>query len=191
MSGWVWVATAWAGGATPDLSGFVGSWGLDPSKSDDPGEALSHAAESAPTASASKASQLSPDGGSTPDEDAPKHALDDATALLGGSGGLVVALASEGVTVTWTGEAPVTLPLTRHYQKVKASPRWKARAWMDGDHLVVERRRRSTSVAETLLPPERADELVVVVWVEGTGLAHPVEFRRVYRALSGDTAPTP
>jgi hypothetical protein len=89
--------------------------------------------------------------------------------------------------VTWTGKPPVTVPLTRRFVKVRGEERtWKVRAWMDGEHLVVERRMRSTSVAETLLPPERSDELVVVVWVEGSSLGHPVEFRRVYRALAAE-----
>lgn len=190
MIGWVWMSAALAGG--PDLSHFAGSWGLDPSKSDDPGEALAIASDVPPDVRMSKARQMSPDGGDSVDEDAPKHALDDATVLLGGSGGLVVAVADEAVTVTWTGESPLTLPLTRRYVKVKGGERrWKARAWMDGDHLVVERRMRSTSVAETLLPPARADELVVVVWVEGTALAHPVEFRRVYRAMGEHDASAP
>lgn len=189
MIGWVWMSAALAG--APDLSHFAGTWGLDPSKSDDPGTALSLAIDQVPDVRMSKARQMSPDGGVSVDEDAPKHALDDATVLLGGSGGLAVAVADEGVTVTWTGEAPVTLPLTRRYVKVKDDRNWKARAWMDGDHLVVERRMRSTSVAETLLPPARPDELVVVVWVEGTALAHPVEFRRVYRAMREDDAASP
>ncbi|MCA9489774.1 MAG: hypothetical protein KC621_07610 [Myxococcales bacterium] len=189
MIGWVWVSVALAG--EPDLSHFAGSWGLDPSKSDDPGMALSMAIDLVPDVRMAKARQMSPDGGASVDEDAPKHALDDATVLLGGSGGLVVDVVDASVVVTWTGESPVTLPLTRHYVKVKGERKWRARAWMDGDHLVVERRMRSTSVAETLLPPARPDELVVVVWVEGTALAHPVEFRRVYRAMGEDDAAAP
>lgn len=186
----LWLSAAFAG---PDLGHFVGLWGLDPSKSDDPTEAFALATQVAPDVRATAAARYAPDGGVAAAEDeqeqSPKRALDDAYTLLGASGGLQVATVEEGVTVTWTGTAPVTVPLTRRYVKVKGGERpWRVRAWMDGDHLVVERRMRSTSVAETLLPPERADELVVVVWVEGSSLGHPVEFRRVYRALATDAA---
>lgn len=175
---------SWAAAAPFDP--WLGVWGLDPSASDDPSERL-RTSVTAPVVSGSDASRLSPDGGNSTAtvEDEREHALDDAFALLATSGGIELAAAGDTLAVTWTGEAPVAVPLARRWVKVPRAERaWRVRAWMDGPNLVVERRQRATSVAETFLPSARPGEVVVVVWVEAPSLHPAVEFRRVYRALT-------
>lgn len=185
---WWWTA-AWAGPVDP----WAGTWGLDPAESDDPGERL-RAAVTAPIVSGGRAASMAPDGGasSAGAEDERSHALDDAFDLLGCSGGIELRPAGDGLSVAWTGEAAVVLPLTRRWVKhEREAHRWKVRAWRDGPNLVVERRQRATSVAETFLPTTAPDEVVVVVWVEGPSLHPPVEFRRVYRTIGAPEAPAP
>ncbi len=177
-----WCAAALAAPADP----WLGLWGLDPSVSDDPAERL-QSAVTAPIVTGAQAARLSPDGGAsaTSGDEERTHALDDALALLATSGGIELRGEGESVAVTWTGEQPVAVSLARRWVKVEREPhRWKVRAWMDGPNLVVERRQRATSVAETFLPAEQPGEVVVVVWVEGPSIHPPVEFRRVYRSLS-------
>jgi hypothetical protein len=184
-----WCAAAWAGPADP----WLGTWGLDPSVSDDPAEQLK-AAVTAPIVTGSQAARMAPDGGATATsgDDERTHALDDALDLLGTSGGIALRTTGEDLAVEWTGEAPIPVALDRHWVKVEREPRrWKVRAWMDGPNLVVERRQRATSVAETFLPAQRPGEVVVVVWVEAPTLHPPVEFRRVYRAIDPNAAPVP
>jgi hypothetical protein len=167
---------------------WLGVWGLDPSESDDPQERLS-ASVTDPVVNGGAAAKMSPDGGNSDPEEERKHALDDALELLGSSGGIELRPAGDELVVVWTGELPVTVGVDRRWVKVAREPhRWKVRAWMDGANLVVERRQRATSVAETFLPAQRPDEVVVVVWVEGPSLHPPVEFRRVYRPLSAAPA---
>lgn len=190
------VLSAWCAAVAAPFEPWLGTWGLDPSASDDPRERL-NSAVTAPVVTGSSAARMSPDGGTASNQDSDpedqrKHALDDALSLLAASGGIALAGAGDDLVVTWTGEAPVTVSLARRWVKVEREPRpWKVRAWMDGPNLVVERRQRATSVAETFLPAQRAGEAVVVVWVEAPSLRPAVEFRRVYRPLDAAPAADP
>lgn len=174
-----------AAASAADLAGFAGTWGLDPSRSDDPSEAIA-AALVRPAASAGAASAYSPDGnGDASDDPAEQREklVREVLGLLAVSGTIGLAPTDGGVTLTFGGEDTLVLSPGDGWSKLKRDGgTWKVRVREQGDRLAIERRYKSTAVVETLIPPEDR-ELVVVVRVDGSGIDPGVEFRRVYRAL--------
>lgn len=168
-----------------DLGGFAGTWGLDPSRSDDPSEAIATALVR-PAVTGAAAAGYSPDGQGDAPSDPEEHnakLVREVMSLLAVSGTIGLASADGGVSVTWGGEDALVLAPGDGWSKLKRDDAtWKVRVRQVGDRLSIERRVKSTAIVETLIPPEH-QELVVVVRVDGSGLDPGVEFRRVYRAL--------
>ncbi len=179
MIGWL---VAWAAAATVDP--WVGEWGLDPAKSDDPHDALQRAIR-APVLTGGAATRLSPDGGAEALEADYQKLVTATTGLLAVSGRLgLVASGDEGVQLTFGGEAPVELTLGRKWTKVEIEDgTLRIRAREIAGHLVLERRVKTAVLTETFLPrAEDPSVLYVVARIDGSGI-EGLEFRRVYRAL--------
>lgn len=167
-----------------DLAAFAGVWGLDPARSDDPTQAID-AALTGPVVTAGDAGRLSPDAQGEDPEELRTKLLTSVHGLLAASGTLSLAPVGGTVTLSYGGDATVALATSGGWAKLARDGRdWKVRLREDGDRLRIERREGATHVVETLLPrPAGEAELVVVVYVDGTGLEPGVEFRRVYRPL--------
>ncbi|HHO53121.1 MAG TPA: hypothetical protein ENK18_20160 [Deltaproteobacteria bacterium] len=166
-----------------ELSGWIGAWGIDPVESDDPYLALERAVR-APLLSAGSARQMAPDRGASDLEAARARVLEEMTRMLNRSGRLDLAEDEDGkLVVGFGGDTPVAVELGRGWARIKEDTGvLKVRAWRSGEHLSVERRLKTTSLTETLLPPEDPELLYVVVRIAGSGM-EGLEFRRVYRAL--------
>jgi hypothetical protein len=171
-----------------DASPWAGEWGLDPSQSDDPYEAIGRAIQE-PLLTGGAASQYAPDGGSDSREDDQRRLVDSTTAMLGLSGRIgLQPRPEEGLTLTFGGEDPVDLQLGRKWTKIKTDDgTLRLRAEADG-HLVLQRRLKAALLTETFLAPDASDTMVAVVRVDGSGI-EGLEFRRVYRALNEPTSP--
>lgn len=179
---WWWTAVALAG----DLP-WAGDWGLDPTQSDkgpEQIEAIVLGRVGVGTGQQAAAS-MSPDPTSGQDlqRDDKRRMVDSLKHLMSRSGQIVLADAEEGVTVTYSGEEPVTLTFGRKWAKVDwGDRRVRMRAWK-GRSLTIERRIGGASVTETFLPSTEPEEVAVVVRIEGSGVQQQ-EFRRIYRLLT-------
>lgn len=172
------------------IAWWAGVWGLDPSRSDDPTQAIERAYVT-PMLQGGAASAMSPDGGQVDNEAERTKLLYETLGLLGVSGRLSLAPADEEhLSLEWGGGETLTLTegkWTRVAPEGDAS-RYRIRYHDLGDQLIVERRLKTTILTETLIAPHGGDqppgELVVVVRLDGSSLDPGVEFRRVYRQLS-------
>ncbi len=177
----VWLASL---ATASDLSPWVGSWGLDPSQSDDALQRVQMAVR-APILDASGARQLSPDGsGQVDQEDHQRRVVGSVMRLLGHSGIVEWAEGSKSdvVRLTLGGDPPQELSDGRKWTKVKTDEgRYRVRVQL-GERLVLQRRADNLTVTETFLDPSDDGSVAVVVRLEGSGLQE-IEFRRVYRPL--------
>jgi hypothetical protein len=189
---------AWLGAVAEaaDLSLFSGDWGVDPTRSDDPTDALSGVIVG--TTMGTEAQAYSPDGGKSGSEDEGDATRDrllaDVYSLLGASGRIGLRPAdAETVDVALSGEESVRLELNGGWARIERSDgeTCRIRARDAGDKLVLERRLRSTRLFETLVPPDTEGLLVAVVRIEGSVIDHGIEFRRVYRGLIDGPAASP
>jgi hypothetical protein len=165
-------------------SPWVGEWGLDPSRSDEPSQMIERA-YSGPALSNQGAGRYSPDGGEVDHEAERGKVLYEALALLGASGRLSLAPGAEGrVALGWGDGQVLELESGRRWTKVTSDDgdRYRIRVVDLGEQLLVERRAKLTEISETLIPSDQGD-LVAVVRVDGNTLESGVEFRRVYRRL--------
>jgi hypothetical protein len=167
---------------------WVGAWGLDPSKSDDPSALVDRAIVARPASSGSTTTRgLAPDGGEENDaEEAMRKARFDAMAILARSGRLSLGPTADGLVLDW-GDGPVAVHGTKWTKARDADgDPYRVRVGIDDEVLVVQRRFKSTTLTESWLPPEAdADPRtrVVVVVIAGPTLVEDVEFRRIYRKL--------
>ncbi|MBX2799545.1 MAG: hypothetical protein KTR31_17850 [Myxococcales bacterium] len=182
---WMWVSLAWA---TEGLDPWVGAWGLDPVKSDDPVQTLRMAIR-APTVGSGAAGRLAPDGGQSDRQDAQARLVKTALSMLGRSGRVEFRRDEAGaMVVEFGGESPITLSPGRKWTKVRQDDGMlRIRAELGPDYLLVERRIKSMVLVETFLLPKEEDLTYAVVLVDGSGM-DGVEFRRVYRALDASDA---
>jgi hypothetical protein len=168
---------------------WVGQWGLDPSRSDDGAKAVEDAfvAPVAPPPGAGSPTGMSPDQGQSDSEDQRQKALSDAMGLLGRSGRCVLAPVGEDALSIDFGDGATTVALGNHWTKVQpaSGDRYRIRAWLRPDVLIVERRYKTNTLTESWLPPTDPEsrDRAVVVQLQGPSLTNGVEFRRVYRRL--------
>jgi len=170
-----------------DLAAFAGDWGVDPARSDDVAAAVMGAPPGA-TLGDGGANDLSPDQkgeGQEEEDNARARMMADILLLLSGSGQMVLRLDGDAIELTLAGEAPVRVEPDGAWVRAECGDaECRVRMREEGDRLVLERKMRSTRVEETLLTPAEDRTMVSVVHVETSAAARPIEFRRVYRALS-------
>ena len=185
MGALMWLATVAAFAA--DASPWLGEWGLDPVRSDDPLPRLEMAARAPMLATTQQTRNLSPDRAAQDDEieAARRRVLSITTGMLARSSRMTLGAPSSddaGLTLEYGGEDPIDLTLTRKWAKAQRTEgRMKIRAFAE-DQLVVERRIKTMTIVETFLPPEEDGSLFSVVRVVGSGM-DTIEFRRAYRRL--------
>ncbi|MEQ1504654.1 MAG: hypothetical protein ABMB14_20610 [Myxococcota bacterium] len=189
------ILMVWAAATASASAWWTGDWGLDPSASDDPTQAIQQAYVGTAVSGASEASKLSPDGGEVDVEANRTKLLYQVLGLLGVSGRItLVEEGDDAVSLAWSGVAPMHLPVGNKWTKVARVDEdhegYRIRVREDGDRLIVERRLNATTLTETLLSQPNPGELVVVVRVDGSALDPGVEFRRVYRSM-GEAAAAP
>lgn len=169
-----------------DLAAFTGEWVVDPTKSDDAITAVTGAAP-ATLLSGGEAAGLAPDQQGEGEEGVEKARDDmvtDVMGLLGSSGRMSFRPDGDALAVTFAGEPPLRLEPDGAWARAECQDaKCKVRLIEQGDRLVLERRRRSTKVRETLLTPDVDGLMVAVVHVEAVAVDRPIEFRRVYRGL--------
>jgi hypothetical protein len=169
-----------------DLAAFTGEWVVDPTKSDDAITAVT-GAPPATLLSGGDAAGLAPDQQGEGEEGVEKARDDMVTevmGLLGSSGRMGLRPDGEALAVTFAGESPLLLEPDGAWARAECQDaKCRVRLIEYGDRLVLERRRRSTKVRETLMTPDVDGLMVSVVHVEAVAADRPIEFRRVYRAL--------
>lgn len=185
---WLWMclASAWAQDSVAER--WYGQWSLDPVRSDDP-QPLVEQAVRGPLLNSTGARQMAPDGGSGIDPDEQKRVLvNQVLGLLARSGQFTLAegLGPESVSLTFAGDEPLSLELGKKWIKTRSNRGVTKLRVRLAEQLLMERRERTVRVTETLLPPDDAGTMAVVVRVDGSGV-HPMEFRRVYRNLQAVT----
>lgn len=181
----LWVLASAAQAAT--LPWWSGEWGVDPSQSDDPTHAIERAYVG-PTVTGQAAEKYSPDGGGQTDtEQDRKKVLYEMIAILGVSGRMSLAPCPDdtsAISLGWgDGEKLTIVPGGKWVKVSDVDRKYRIRVFDEGDQLTVERKFVGAVVTETLVAQKTADELVVVVRIDGASLDPGVEFRRVYRSL--------